>query len=234
VEGRILGGMTQGRISVIIPTLQEGPTIGGAVRSAWRAGVDEVIVSDAGSTDDTAANARRAGAIVIRGTRGRGPQLNAGAAVAAGDILWFIHADARVAPESGDAIRNALLGSEVVGGNFRIRFGASRHGRFLTAFYHVIRQFRVFYGDSAIFCRRSTFDAVGGFPPYPIMEDLKFVHALYRQGGMAYLQSPVSASPRRWEQGGVARTWAAWLVIQGLYFARVDPHRLAGLYRHIR
>ena len=228
------GNTTQGRISVIIPTLQEGRTIDGAVRSARRAGADEVIVSDAGSTDDTAANARRAGAIVIRGARGRGPQLNAGAAAAMGDILWFVHADARVAPESGDAIRDALRDPGVVGGNFRIRFGASRHGRLLARFYHVIRRLRVFYGDSAIFCRRSAFDAVGGFPPYPIMEDLTFVHALYRHGGMAYLPGPVSASPRRWEQGGLARTWASWLVIQGLYWARVDPQRLARLYRHIR
>jgi len=226
--------MTQGRISVIIPALEEGPTIAGAVESAWRAGVEEVIVSDAGSADDTAVNARRAGAIVVQGARGRGPQLNAGAAAATGDILWFIHADARVAPESGNAIRKALRRPDVVGGNFRIRFGASRHGRFLAAFYHVIRQLRVFYGDSAIFCRRSAFEAVGGFPPYPIMEDLAFVHALYRQGGMVYLPNPVQASPRRWEQGGVARTWASWLAIQGLYFAQVDPHRLARLYRHIR
>jgi rSAM/selenodomain-associated transferase 2 len=226
--------MMRSRISVIIPTLQEGPMIAGAVSSARRAGADEVIVSDAGSGDDTVANARGAGANVIQGARGRGPQLNAGAAVARGDILWFIHADARVGPESGDAIRTALRDPAVVGGNFRIRFGTSRHGRFLAAFYHVIRQLRLFYGDSAIFCRRSAFDAVGGFPPYPILEDLKFVHALYRQGGMAYLSGPVWASPRRWEQGGVVQAWASWLVIQALYFARVDPHRLARLYRHIR
>ena len=92
----------------------------------------------------------------------------------------------------------------------------------------------MFYGDSAIFCRRTAFDAVGGFQPYPIMEDLSFVHSLYRHGEMAYLPGPVQASPRRWEQSGIARTWASWLAIQGLYSAGVDPHRLARLYRHIR
>ena len=68
----------------------------------------------------------------------------------------------------------------------------------------------------------------------PIMEDLKLVHTLYRQGRLAYLDGPVEASPRRWESGGVLRTWASWLVIQALYFARVSPDKLALLYRHIR
>ncbi len=92
----------------------------------------------------------------------------------------------------------------------------------------------MFYGDSAIFCRREVFESIGGFPPYPIMEDLKLVHTLYRHGRLAYLDGPVAASPRRWQEGGVARTWASWLTIQALYFANVSPHRLATLYRHIR
>lgn len=225
---------SSGAISVVIPTLREGPTIARAVRRALEAGADEVVVSDAGSRDGTVDKAKAAGAVVIQEARGRGPQLNAGAAVAQHETLWFVHADAQVPLGGADAIRRALVDPAYVGGNFRIRFGASTNGRFLAAFYHVIRQARTFYGDSAIFCRRSAFEAVGGFPPYPIMEDLKFVHALYRLGKMAYLEPPVYASPRRWEEGGVAQAWASWLVIQTLYYARVPPPKLAALYRHIR
>jgi hypothetical protein len=97
-----------------------------------------------------------------------------------------------------------------------------------------MRPFRVYYGDSALFCRADAFAAIGGFPPYPLMEDLAFVRRLHRLGRMAYLPTPVFASPRRWERGGIARTWASWVVIQIGYWAGVPPERLARLYRHIR
>lgn len=223
-----------GTVSVIIPTLNEAPVIARAVHSARTAGADEVIVADGGSADGTAAAAIDAGARVIAAPRGRGPQLNAGAAASRGDVLIFLHADGRLPRDAVGQVRDALLDPTVVGGNFRIHFGTSAHARVLAAFYHVIRQLTVYYGDSAIWCRRRQFEAVGGFPPYPLMEDLKFVHLLARHGRMAYLDGPVHASPRRWQQGGLLRTWASWVVIQTLYFYNVSPARLARLYRHIR
>ncbi len=221
-------------VSVIIPALNEAPVIARAVHSARAAGADEVIVADGGSQDATAAAAIDAGARVIEAPRGRGPQLNAGAQASHGEVLLFLHADGLLPPDAVRQIRGALTDPEVVGGNFRINFGPGAHARFLAAFYHVIRQLTVYYGDSAIWCRRDAFRAVGGFPPYPLMEDLKFVHLLQRRGRMAYLDGPVHASPRRWQQAGLARTWASWVVIQTLYFYNVSPHRLARLYRHIR
>jgi hypothetical protein len=66
------------------------------------------------------------------------------------------------------------------------------------------------------------------------MEDLTLVNRLRHVGRMAYLDSRVAVSPRRWEQGGIAQAWASWLVIQSLYWCGVSPWRLATLYRHIR
>ncbi|MEE9277864.1 MAG: TIGR04283 family arsenosugar biosynthesis glycosyltransferase [Dehalococcoidia bacterium] len=226
--------MSEIRLSVVIPTLSEAETVAGAVASALAAGADEVIVADGGSSDGTAQIAAQAGARVVQGPRGRGLQLNAGARVASGDALCFLHADVRLSPRAGAAIRDALQDRAVVGGNFRVRFGETAHGRFLAAFYHVIRQLRIYYGDSAIFCRAAAFRAVGGFPPHPLMEDLALVHRLYRLGRMAYLDEVVLASPRRWERGGIPQAWASWLVIQALYFLHVPPKRLALLYRQIR
>ena len=221
-------------VSFVIPTLEEERAVGGAVRSAWEAGADEVIVADGGSRDGTVREAERLGARVVTTAPGRGGQLNVGAQAAGGDVLCFLHADARVTPGAAQAIREALSDERVVGGNFRIRFGRSRHARFLAAFYHVIRQVRMYYGDSALFCRAEAFEAAGGFPPFPIMEDLAFAQRLHRLGRMEYLEGPVHASPRRWEQGGIAQAWASWVVIQTLYFLHVPPERLALLYRHIR
>ncbi len=225
---------TQPRISVVIPTLREASSIAGAVRSALDAGAAEVIVADGGSDDGTAAHAVDAGARVIAAPRGRGPQLNAGAALAQGDVLCFVHADVRLPRDAAAQITAALADPAILGGNFRVRFGRGGHGRFLAAFYHVIRQLRVFYGDSVIWVRRDAFEEAGGFPPYPLMEDLALVHRLMSQGRLAYLDGPVEASPRRWVEGGLARTWASWVVIQTLYFYRVPPPLLARLYRHIR
>ena len=166
--------------------------------------------------------------------RGRGPQQNAGAAEASGDVYCFLHAAARIEAGAAEAIRGALRDPAVAGSNFRMVFSRRPHDQFLAAFYHVLRQLRMFYGDSAIFYRAATFEAAGDFPPHPIMEDLAFVHRLYRQGWLSYLPLRMSTSSRRWEHGGLRQAWASWLVIQLLYFLRVPPARLAVLYRHIR
>ncbi len=222
------------RLSVVIPTLNEAAAIVRAVRGAFAAGADEVVVADGGSHDRTVELARSAGATVVTGSRGRGPQQNAGAAATHGEVLCFLHADVRLPVCAGEEIRRALEDIRVVGGNFRVVFGTSAHGRILAAFYHVIRQLGLYYGDSTIFCRREAFEAVGGFPPHPIMEDVALARRLTRRGRMAYVPGPVRASPRRWEHGGIAQAWASWIVIQSLYFAHVPPARLARLYRHIR
>ncbi|MDP6605348.1 MAG: glycosyltransferase [Dehalococcoidia bacterium] len=201
-------------VSVVIPALAEEQAIAGAVRNAFAAGADEVVVADGGSTDRTMAEARSAGATA---PRGRGTQFNAGAAAASGDVLCFLHAAVRLAFGGIDAIRTALDDPAVAGGNFHVQFGAALHGRFLAAFYHVIRRLGVYCGDSTLFCCREAFESVGGFPPFPIMEDLKFVNLLRHRGRMAYLDSRVAASPRRWEHGGIPQVWASWLVIQSLY-----------------
>ena len=169
-------------------------------------GADEVLVADGGSRGTPRGNApRRREPACCKRHAGAGRNSNAGAAAARGDVLWFVHADTRLSPRGGAAIRRALEDPRVAGGNFRIQFDPGPHDRFMTAFYYVIRHLRLFYGDSAIFCRRTAFEAAGGFPPHPVMEDLALVHRLYREGRMVYLPEPVRASPRRWEQAGVRK-----------------------------
>ena len=107
VQSRSPAGRTAA-VSVVIPTLAEAPEIAAAVRNALAAGADEVVVADGGSHDGTPELARAAGARVLLAPRGRGSQLNAGARAARGDVLCFLHADARLPAGAARAIRRAL------------------------------------------------------------------------------------------------------------------------------
>ena len=222
-------------ISVVIPTLNEAATIDEALAALERAGpFAEVIVADGGSGDGTAERAASR-ARLVRARRGRGAQMNAGAGAARGDALLFLHADGRLPRGAAAAIRDAFQDPTVVGGHFQVRFsGHGRNERFLTSFYDALRRLGVVYGDAAIFVRRSAFEKVGGFRDFPIMEDLDLVNRLRRTGRVVALPQVVVASSRRWQRGGVLRTWAAWVVIQSLYFLGVHPRTLGRLYSAVR
>src|SRR4051794_30013051 len=222
-------------VSVIIPTWCEARDITAAVRVAFEIG-DEVIVADAGSPDETAALAAQAGARVVHAPKGRGPQLDAGARAARGDVLLFLHADARLPPAAHEAIQQALASSEIAGGSFRLRFEpATKAARFFSWAYHVRHKlFDVYYGDAALFVRRSTYPSLGGFRPLPILEDYEFIRRLERSYSTAYITDvSVWASARRFERTPV-RTLLIWLTIQASYSLGVSAHVLSHFYADVR
>ena len=222
-------------MSAVIPTWCERGAIAGAVATAARV-ADEVIVADAGSPDDTAAIARAAGARVVDAPRGRGRQLATGAAAARGDVLLFVHADARLPPAARAAIERALADPEVGGGNFRLRFEpATAWARLFSRADDLRRRWlRIYYGDSGLFVRRAVYDALGGYRPLPILEDHDLARRLERATRTVYLREvAIVASARRFE-GAPVRTLAIWAAIQGLASAGVAPERLARLYADLR
>jgi rSAM/selenodomain-associated transferase 2 len=206
-------------ICIVIPALNEERMIVDTLASVGRQpGAVEVIVVDGGSDDATVAAAERGGARVIRSERGRATQMNAGAAASTADILLFLHADTRLPAGATQQVRAALEDPSVSGGCFRLRFDRS------TAVYRFytsrlwMRWTRLAFGDRAIFCRRSAFDAAGGFPAQPIFEDLDFVARLALTGRFAFLPEHVTTSARRFAANGPVRQqlrnaalWAAWL-----------------------
>ena len=223
------------RLSAVIPTWCEAAAIGVAVDAA-RGVADEVIVVDGASPDGTAAAAERAGARVVVGPRGRGAQLAAGACAAAGDVLLFLHADARLPPAARGAIEAALSDPGVDGGNFFLRFEGDGLAARLFTWANDARRRRlgIYYGDSAIFLRRAAYDRLGGFAPLPILEDYDLVRRLERGGRSAYIRDvEVRTSARRFERAPI-RTLAVWTAIQALYGCGVAPARLARLYRDVR
>lgn len=223
-------------LSVVIPTWCEARSIGDAVRAALAIG-DEVIVADADSPDGTAALAREAGARVVPAPRSRGAQLDAGAKEARGDVILFLHADAQLPPEARAAIDEALVDPRIGGGNFFLQFApASFAASLFTWANHLRRRWlNVYYGDSALFVRRSVYTGLGGFRPLPILEDYELVRRLERASRTAYVRGvTVRASTRRFEAAPV-RTLLVWTAIQTLYSVfGVGPDRLAAYYRDIR
>jgi rSAM/selenodomain-associated transferase 2 len=222
-------------LSVIIPVWNEAPLVADAVASA-RVIAEEVIVVDGGSTDETVKLAKAAGAHVLTAPKGRGPQLHAGARAATGDILLFLHVDARLPAPARQAMLARLADPRVIGGNFLIEFfPLSWFTRFLAPFNDLRRRItRRYYGDSGIFVRRDIYYRLGGFPPYPLMEDYSFSSRMERAGRCAYIRDVrVVASARRF-QGCELRTLLLWMTLQILYWFRVPAYVLYKAYPDVR
>jgi len=218
-------------ISIIIPTLNEERVIRELAASITELpGNFEVIVADGGSEDRTVELAGECGLQSIIAPRGRGPQMNAGAAGARGDVLLFLHADTRLPHETFCLIELALQDTRVSGGNFGLLFdGGTHEAKFLTKIYPLLRFAGMCYGDSAIFTRRAIFESLGGFRDYPIFEDLDLYRRLNRAGKFKKLSATAVTSSRRFE-GRFIRTFALWSILQVLYWLGVNPRRLYRFY----
>lgn len=222
-------------ISIIIPTLNEETTIRSlAADLACLAGLAEVIVSDGGSEDGTAEMARDCGLRVIAAPRGRGGQMNAGARLARGAALLFLHSDTRLPAGALAEIARALREPEVCGGHFSLVFeGRTWEARALTRLYPLLRLGGMCYGDSGFFVRRQLFERAGGFRDYPIFEDCDLYRRLRRLGRFVRLPAAATTSSRRFE-GRFLRTFALWSFLQVLYWLGVDPRRLDRIYKPVR
>ncbi|MCB9759997.1 MAG: TIGR04283 family arsenosugar biosynthesis glycosyltransferase [Alphaproteobacteria bacterium] len=223
------------RTSVIVPVLDEAVHIGPALDALAGAGFAEVWVVDGGSADGTPDLARARGAAVLHAPRGRAAQMNAGAARATGDVLLFLHADARLPPGAAGLITQALQPPEVVGGAFTLRTVPERrrHAPWLRLADLRSRYTRAPYGDQALFVRAEVFRRVGGFAELPLMEDLDLSLRLRREGPLARIRRDVRVSGRRFEARPVF--YGVFMNVAPLLFrAGVPADRLARWYGRVR
>jgi rSAM/selenodomain-associated transferase 2 len=222
-------------ISVVIPTLNEARSLPPLLTALGNEATEhEIIVIDGGSDDGTAEIASASGATTLQAPPGRGAALRAGAQRARGEILFFLHADSTFPAGGLPRIEQTLSADPcVMGGNFRVVFdGETWFSRWLTHCYARVRRLGVYYGDSGIFVRRSAYDAVGGFRPIALMEDLDFVRRLERAGRTCCIEEPVLiTSSRRFEDRRPAKIIYAWVKLHLLFWLGVSPDRLAEIYR---
>ncbi len=226
-------------LSIILPTLNEEsvlPRTLAALKSGDTGGRCELIVVDGGSMDSTVSLARAAGAKVIESPRGRGRQMNAGAAAAMGGILLFLHADTLLPADFPYLIETAIGRPGTAGGAFSLAIDSPAAGLAAVAKLANLRSrlLHLPYGDQALFTTRRMFATVGGFPEFVIMEDFVFVRRLGKLGKIVILPEKATTSARRWQNMGILRTTLINQIIVGGYCLGVSPLTLARWYQRLR
>jgi len=222
-------------LALVIPALHEAAHIRETVTQA-RAQFPgaPVFVVDGASRDDTVALARAAGAEVVASARGRGLQCRTGAAAAADTgaaWLLFLHADTRLPGNAAGVVARFIAQPGVNAATFRLRFDSA--GWFLRACAWLTRFDSVFtrFGDQGILIRRSCYDALGGFPAWPLFEDVELLQRVRKKTKLHSLPAAVTTSSRRFDRRGVFRQ--QWLNTRLLlrYLAGTSPETLAAIYR---
>ena len=221
------------KISIIVPALNEADGIAAVLAglAPLRNRGHEVIVVDGGSSDNTRELARTADR-VISAPRGRASQMNAGAALARGEVLLFLHADTRLPENADERILQGLAASGRAWGRFDVRIEGESRLLPVIAFFmnRRSRATGIATGDQAIFVRREAFDRVGRFPPLELMEDIALSRSLKRFSRPLCLADKAVTSGRRWERGGVLRTVLLMGWLRLAFFLGAAPASLARFY----
>jgi rSAM/selenodomain-associated transferase 2 len=220
-------------LSIVVPVLDEAAGIAAALAplQRLRQARVEVLVVDGGSRDATLEVATPLADLVLVAPRGRGSQMNAGAARARGATLLFLHADTRLPAGAVDAVA-AAIAAGACWGRFDVAIEGRLAGLGMVATMMNLRSrlTGIATGDQAIFVTRAAFEQVGGFPDLPLMEDIALSTRLKRIARPACLRQRVVTSGRRWEKHGLWRTILAMWRLRLRFFFGADPQALAREY----
>ena len=237
VVGRTRGASNECKFSIVIPVLNEQDRINSLIEHVHSQGYEgacEIIVADGDPQGGTIKTIQNKSVKTITSPKGRGRQMNAGATIARGEILIFLHADTRLPEMALEKISQALENKKYVGGAFGLAIDSDS---LLLKYIAVRTSFRsrlnrIPYGDQAIFIRRSYFDKIGRFKDIPLMEDVELMRRIKKRGDEIFiLRDRVKTSARRWEKEGIFYTTLKNRLFVGLYYVGVNPDKLAKYYR---
>jgi rSAM/selenodomain-associated transferase 2 len=222
------------RLSVIVPVWNEAVVISAFLQSLQplRAEGHEVIVADGGSTDGTQDLARLGCDQLVSAELGRSAQMNAGAAVARGDMLLFLHADTQLPVDAVQQLQ-AFLRTPNVWGRFDVCLSGSRP-LFRVISWFMNKRSRltgICTGDQAMFVRRDAFEALGGFALQPLMEDIELSRRLLDVSRPFCIASPVTTDSRRWQQQGASATILLMWRLRWRYWRGESAESLVQAYR---
>jgi rSAM/selenodomain-associated transferase 2 len=214
-----------------MPVLDEGDRLRRTLPALqpFRETGHELILVDGGSSDDTRELAAGSVDRLVESARGRALQMNAGARLASGELLLFLHADTELSPAALAAMLEGIAASGRRWGRFDVRLSGERpmFRVIETMMNHRSRITGIATGDQGIFVERRLFEEVGGYPEIPLMEDVALSRALKRTWPPLCLRERVLTSCRRWERYGVWRTILLMWRLRLAYALGADPRDLA-------
>ncbi len=225
------------KFSIIVPVLHEGERINELIEYLKRLDSEknvEMIIVDGAPERDTLRAIHSNNVIKISSEKGRAKQMNAGASIAHGEILIFLHADTELPPHAFKKIHSFMERKEYVGGAFDLGI---RSDKLIFKVIGNLSSFRsrlnrIPFGDQSIFIRREYFNRIRGYKEIPSMEDVELMKRIKRSGDkIRIFYDRVMTSPRRWEQEGVVYCTLRDWTLQVLYFFGISPDKLATFYK---
>jgi rSAM/selenodomain-associated transferase 2 len=224
------------KITIVVPVFNEALAVPQLLTHVAASKVTtnldfELVFVDGGSTDDTTTLIHDAGLRVISSPKGRAWQMNAGAAQTNGDVLLFLHADTQLPANALAAITSSLVG-DICWGRFDVRIDGKPWmlGVVSRMMNWRSRLTGIATGDQAMFMTRAAFQAIGGFPEQPLMEDIEASRRLRQLSRPACITTPAITSGRRWETRGVWTTIFLMWRLRWAYWRGKKPAQLAELY----
>jgi rSAM/selenodomain-associated transferase 2 len=222
--------------SIIIPVLNEAGQINLLIEHLRKQNHEfsyEIIVVDGDPQGSTVGAIQAKDVTAITTDKGRGKQMNAGAAIARGEILIFLHADTILPDNALEKISRAMQDQDYVGGAFDLKIDSDRlFLKYISARASLRSRWnRIPYGDQAIFIRKKYFNQLGGYQEIPLMEDVDLMRRIKKDGKkIVILHDKVITSARRWESDGVLYTTMRNQILVKLFYLGISPHKLAKYY----